>query len=96
MEEQVYYYLINGKPQASDTELTNYSNAVAITKEQFWEKWQEIDDKVQRLAVIKGLLASYDYKTSKYADGEYTDEQWAEIVAQRKAWRAEIRELEGE
>lgn len=47
-----------------------------------------------RIAELKRLLNSKDYWTSKRADGEYTDEEWAEKVAIRKAWRAEINELE--
>lgn len=47
-----------------------------------------------RIAELKYLLDSKDYWTSKRADGEYTEEQWAEKVAQRKAWRTEINELE--
>lgn len=47
-----------------------------------------------RIMELKYLLDSKDYWTSKRADGEYTEEQWAEKVAQRKAWRAEINELE--
>lgn len=47
-----------------------------------------------RITELKRLLDSKDYWTSKRADGEYTEEQWAEKVAQRKAWRAEINELE--
>lgn len=47
-----------------------------------------------RIAELKQLLADADYWTSKHADGEYTDEEWAEKVAIRKAWRAEINELE--
>lgn len=47
-----------------------------------------------RIMELQNLLASWDYKTSKYADGDYTDEEWAEIVAQRKAWREEINILE--
>ena len=39
-------------------------------------------------------LGDYDYKTSKYVDGEYTEQEWQEIVTQRKLWRAEINELE--
>ena len=54
------------------------------------------EDKVFRIAKLKALLASHEYWTSKHADGEYTEEEWAEKVAQRKAWRAEIKELEGE
>lgn len=47
-----------------------------------------------RIAELKTLLDSKDYWTSKRLDGEYTDEEWAEKVAIRKAWRAEINELE--
>lgn len=46
------------------------------------------------LATLKTQLASMDYKTSKYVDGDYTEEQWQEIVAERQAIRAHIRELE--
>lgn len=50
--------------------------------------------KQERITELKQLLADSDYWTSKYCDGEYTDEEWAEKVAQRKAWREEIRGLE--
>ena len=47
-----------------------------------------------RIAELKQMLSDADYWTSKRVDGEYTDEEWAEKVAIRKAWRAEINELE--
>lgn len=47
-----------------------------------------------RIAELKYMLVDADYWTSKRLDGEYTDEEWAEKVAIRKAWRAEINELE--
>ena len=47
-----------------------------------------------RIAELKQKLADADYWTSKRVDGEYTDEEWAEKVAIRKAWRAEINKLE--
>lgn len=47
-----------------------------------------------RISELHQLLAEADYWTSKYCDGEYTDEEWAEKVAIRKAWREELRELE--
>lgn len=53
------------------------------------------EEKAQaRIAELKLLLANADYWTSKYTDGEYTPEEWAEKVAIRKAWRAEINKLE--
>ena len=48
----------------------------------------------EEMNTLKQQLADMDYKTSKYADGEYTQEEWAEIVAERKAIRERIRELE--
>lgn len=48
----------------------------------------------QEMDALKQQLGSMDYKTSKYADGEYTDEEWQVIVAERKAIREKIRELE--
>jgi hypothetical protein len=47
-----------------------------------------------RIAELKQMLADADYWTSKRMDGEYTEEEWAEKVAFRKAWRAEINQLE--
>lgn len=47
-----------------------------------------------RIAELKQMLADADYWTSKRVDDEYTDEEWAEKVAIRKAWRAEINKLE--
>ena len=51
-------------------------------------------DKQKRINELKQLLADADYWGQKYLDGEYTKEEWAEKVAQRKAWREEIRSLE--
>lgn len=39
-------------------------------------------------------LVDMDYKTSKYVDGEYTEEEWQEIVNERKQIRVRVRELE--
>lgn len=57
------------------------------------EKPEEVI-KQERIAELKQMLADADYWGQKYLDGEYTAEEWAEKVAQRKAWREEIRELE--
>lgn len=57
------------------------------------EKPEEVI-KQERIAELKQFLAEADYWTSKYCDGEYSEEEWAEKVAIRQAWREEIRELE--
>lgn len=50
--------------------------------------------KQERIDELKTFLSDADYWGQKYIDGEYTDAEWEEKKAQRKAWRAEIRELE--
>ena len=49
---------------------------------------------IKEILEIKTKLKAWDGKTSKYADGEYSEKEWAEIVEQRKKWRARINELE--
>lgn len=50
--------------------------------------------KQERIEELKQLLSESDYWGQKYLDGEYTEEEWEEKKAQRKAWREEIRGLE--
>jgi hypothetical protein len=56
----------------------------------------EDEKKEQRISDLKSLLASTDYAVIKIAEGEATKEEYAETLANRKAWREEIRALEGE
>ena len=47
-----------------------------------------------QIYALKQQLFAMDYKTSKRLDGEYTDEEWAEISKERAGIRKQIRELE--
>lgn len=59
------------------------------------EEDEEIIDPIQQqINILLNNLAEWDYKTSKYVDGNYTEEEWQEIVNQRNTWRREINELE--
>lgn len=55
-----------------------------------------LSDKEYKILNLKQQLSSMDYKTSKRTDGEYTENEWAAIVAERKRLRNEIRQLENE
>lgn len=48
------------------------------------------------IAVRKQMLEQTDYQALKYAEGEIPEDEYAEMKAQRAAWRAEINELEAE
>ena len=43
---------------------------------------------------LKVKLNNTDYQALKFAEGELTEEEFAPIKEQRRAWRAEINELE--
>lgn len=47
-----------------------------------------------RIDELKKKLAETDFRAMKFAEGEYTAEQYAPYKAQRAAWRAEINEIE--
>ena len=48
-----------------------------------------------RISTLKEYLASTDYKIIKIAEGSATIEQYADDIAERQAWRAEINALGG-
>lgn len=51
--------------------------------------------RAQRIAWLKGQLADTDYAVIKIAEGAATAEEYADVIARRQVWRAEINELEG-
>lgn len=51
---------------------------------------------LERIAELKQLLTETDYAIIKIAEGVATKEEYDETIAQRQAWREEIRALEGE
>lgn len=59
------------------------------------EKPQELIN-AERIEELKQLLADADYWGQKYLDGEYTEEEWLAKRATRRAWREELRLLQGE
>ena len=54
----------------------------------------EEEIKQMRIAELKKLLASTDYTVIKIAEGAATAEDYADVIAQRQTWRAEINRLE--
>lgn len=55
---------------------------------------EEQKTKFKQIAELKKQLRDTDYKALKYADGAYTEEQYATVKAERAAWRAEINRIE--
>ena len=51
--------------------------------------------KVERITALKEKLAATDYAVIKIAEGAATAVDYADLIAQRQTWRAEINDLEG-
>ena len=81
----VYLTKIEGNQEAFDEYIKEYPDPDPA-----------IEQKKARIAELKQLLADTDYKAIKYAEGEISEEEYAEVKAQRQAWRDEINQLEAE
>lgn len=58
------------------------------------QEFESIMSNESRIAELKVLLLSTDYKAIKYAEGVLTEEEYLPIKEQRELWRDEINELE--
>lgn len=56
----------------------------------------EVERITGEINALKSLLRDTDYKALKFAEGEISNEDYAEIKAQRQSWRDAINELEVE
>lgn len=54
------------------------------------------EEKAEKITELKRKLADTDYIAAKIAEGAATKEEYAELLAQRQAWRDEINALEGD
>ena len=78
-----YYAVVDGKftikRRTPTDEEVKADEAAAINKE---------------ISELKKKLFDTDYKAIKYSEGWLTDEEYAEVKAQREEWRKRINELE--
>ena len=52
--------------------------------------------KSEQIIKLKSELNKTDYMAIKFAEGELSAEDYAEVKEQRRAWRAEINRLQSE
>ena len=96
IEESVYNDLAETKKMWQDGEIVDDPTYPERKRQEEEEaerrrKSEEIIKEVQRL---KTELASTDYQAIKYAEGWYTEEEYAPIRATRESLREQIRALE--
>ena len=76
------------EPKEAYTEHIPIQVYIPYTEEEIKKK--EAEDE---LAELKQILAGSDYKAIKYAEGWYTEDEYAETKVQREQLRIRIREL---
>lgn len=76
--------------QAKGKELKVVNGCVVAREKKLTQK--ELN--MQMIADLKTLLANSDYKAIKFAEGLISNEDYAQIKAQRQFWREEIGRLE--
>lgn len=64
--------------------------------EQQLQRQAEIDEIQYKINEIKAKLSQTDYQAIKYFEGFISETDYAQIKAQRQAWRDEINALEAE
>ena len=96
--KQHYYYLIydaEGKPLRKEITTYQYLDD-RMHRRVTREEYDAFDQKKEcTILDLKKKLADTDYIACKIAEGAATLEEYAEIRAQREAWRAQINALMG-
>ena len=97
--KQHYYYLVydaEGKPLRKEITTYQYLDD-RMHRRVTREEYDAFDQKKEcTILDLKKKLADTDYIACKIAEGAATLEEYAEIRAQREAWRAQINEMMGE
>ena len=97
LKTEWYYKTADGKHWYQVTHQLTETDLVEVTKAE-WDQHFAAErakrEKKHQIARLKSYLASTDYVACKIAEGEATKEEYAEVLAQRKATRLRINELE--
>lgn len=88
-EDSEHYRIIRGTPEEG-----LYWSVEAIPEKSANEK--ALDEKNAQIAQLKSQLQQTDYVAAKLAEGVATKDEYAEVLANRAAWRTQINELEAE
>lgn len=83
--DDIYADLVEGKKK--------WSNNKIVTNPDYAEQVAE-NNRLSEIATLKGQLAATDYQAIKFAEGWLSTDEYAEMKAQRQAWRDRINELE--
>lgn len=102
--KKYYYKTSDGKGLAEldfklDAKVLEEEGLVETTEEDFNNlkpQPKAVNSTKVRISELKSNLAKTDYEAIKFAEGEMSAEDYEPYKVQRRAWRAEINQLEEE
>ena len=92
------YPLDTAKPTLElpeDFDLKNVRDYVLQGGALIRDPYERTPSAAEQIAALKRKLSETDYAVIKIAEGAATTADYADLIAQRQTWRAEINDLEG-
>lgn len=102
--EEVSHYEVIAEYEGGGKDVQRVVDIPGIAARDAWDEYEDVYRYVpytaaerakMRIEVLKVQLAETDYAVIKIAEGAATAADYADLIAQRQAWRAEINDLEG-
>lgn len=102
IEEKGHYEILREYPNGGQ-DLIWVVDEPGQKAEDAWDEYEDVQRYIEyteaelsqiRIDELKMKLFDTDYISSKIVEGESTVEDYADLIQQRKEWRAEIRSLE--
>lgn len=102
--EEVSHYEVIAEYEGGGKDVQRVIDVPGTAARDAWDEYEDVYRYVpytaaerakMRIEVLKAQLAETDYAVIKIAEGAATAADYADLIAQRQAWRAEINDLEG-
>lgn len=102
--EEVSHYEVITEYEGGGKDVQRVVDIPGIAARDAWDEYEDVYRYVpytaaerakMRIEVLKVQLAETDYAVIKIAEGAATAADYADLIAQRQTWRAEINDLEG-
>lgn len=103
--EEVSHYEVIAEYEGGGKDVQRVVDIPGIAAQDAWDEYEDVYRYVpytaaerakMRIEVLKAQLAETDYAVIKIAEGAATAADYADLIAQRQTWRAEINDLEGQ
>lgn len=102
--DEVSHYEVIAEYEGGGKDVQKVIDVPGTAARDAWDEYEDVYRYVpytaaerakMKIEVLKAQLAETDYAVIKIAEGAATAADYADLIAQRQTWRAEINDLEG-